>query len=249
MAPKKASNTANKNSDKTPVARAPTPVTPPRRLFTQKIMSATIKRVQAVDPRYSQQVDVYSTLVSNLKIIIATKPKDGSPEASYTNPMVKMLLGGLTGAEYSEKWNILSVMGRRGVGNDIYRRSPMGSKWVWKCFVALAKEGDTSESIGRAIARAFTAFTRKSELSKMDKPESYVFRAAFDENPKPLSHFLADVDCVALLRSLYAEYEKSELMEDEYLMLSFFGDSARGRAYLENMNNDEWDDLNQDGDN
>lgn len=123
MAPSKKSPTSAKTSDK-PV----TPVTPPRSIKRSK--NTSIKRVQAIDPRFSQQVDTYDTLVPELKITTATKPKDGNPEASFTFPMVRILADALQGEEYSVKWNILSVMGRRGVGDEIYRKSPAGSKWL-----------------------------------------------------------------------------------------------------------------------
>jgi len=205
-------------------------------------------RIWSPDKKYSQRIDSFDTKVENLVVSVASKPKD-TPEGSYTFPMMKRFNDPSLGDEYANEWGIFGFFPRREQESDVegggIMRTPPNSKWVWYCFISLKKENQTTDGIGKNIARCFTKFTRNPELSEMSKPESYCFRTAFTQDLKPLNFYLIDEDCTRLLRTLYSHFEKDELMEDDDLMISFFGDKNKGRAILGGFDRDEWEDLMQ----
>lgn len=127
-----------------------------------------------------------------------------------------------------------------------------GSKWDWKVVLLLIDEGDTSiEKAGRHIAHCFSKFTRNKDV--MDNPEKYTFNKCF-RDPQALNHYLLDLDVAKVLKSLVchqgSEYtSKEDVIQDEEVMDAFFGTSEVGRAYLEDMEDEDWDFLLDGADN
>ena len=66
---------------------------------------------------------------------------------------------------------------------------------------------------------------------------------AITSDPKPLNYYLRDQDTGKVLRTLYEDYTKGELMEDEDLMTTFFGGLKEGKEILEVFDEDDWEDL------
>lgn len=225
--------------------KSATNVTPTK--GTKKTMSIRGSRVYSQDQRYIQNIDCYKTLVDDLVISVASKPGD-SPVGSYTFPMMKKFNDPSHGERLASEWGILGFFPRRepssSDGEGEVMRTPPTTQWVWHCFVSIKKEGQTIENVGRKIARGFSRFTRNQAISEMSKPESYAFRSASTQDPpKPLSHYLLDGDCARLLRTLYSNFKKEDLMEDNELMEAFFGNAKKGKGTLDGMDDDEWEDL------
>ena len=117
------------------------------------------------------------------------------------------------------------------------------STYDWFCFVALKGEDETSTSIGKKIARKFGVFTRNKALCDSSKPEDYVFRSAFTVDPQPLNYHILDDDAIKVMRLLFSDYSKEELMTDKALMEAFFGDVKSGSKLLGDMDDDDWEDA------
>jgi hypothetical protein len=61
--------------------------------------------------------------------------------------------------------------------------------------------------------------------------------------PCPLNKFLLDDDCVYVLKRCYFNYSKDELIQDEEVMVNFFGSAEKGKEILINVSNAEWDSM------
>jgi len=83
----------------------------------------------------------------------------------------------------------------------------------------------------------------------MENPEKYTFNQCFMDKPKALNHYLLDLDVARVLKSLVClandelPLSKDEVLQDEELIGAFFGTSEDGRAYLEDMHEEDWDFL------
>lgn len=155
-----------------------------------------------------QKIDLYTTQAPSVVIAVASKPKE-SPEASFTFPMAKAFDDNKSGNTYSSDWGVLMIAPQRGDALGTVPKVSAG-KWEWKCFVMIQEEGETLETMGNRLAKAFTRFTKKPE-AQMERPEYYQFRTAFTENPKPLNFHLMDFACAKVLRALYDDRTKEDL--------------------------------------
>ena len=70
-----------------------------------------------------------------------------------------------------------------------------------------------------------------------------MFRSAFTVDPQPLNYHVLDDDVIKVMRLLYSEYTKEELMADEFLMGVFFGDAKTGSKIVGDMDDDDWEDA------
>lgn len=82
----------------------------------------------------------------------------------------------------------------------------------------------------------------------MEKTESYTYNKCIRNNPQALNHYLLDMDVAKVLKSLVchegSEYaSKEDVLRDNEVMEAFFGTSDVGRAYLEDMKEEDWDYL------
>ena len=206
--------------------------------------------VKHKNTKFSQQVDIYETKVDNIVVAICSKPKD-APEASFTHWHQKNLF---------EQWGTDTLAGQTGivaalprkanssciasiVGKGTMKQKP-NSPYDWSCFVAIKGDDETSIGVGKKIARKLGAFTaKKNELYESPKPDDFMFRSAFTIDPKPLNYHVLDDDTIKVMRLLFSEYTKDELMADEYLMAAFFGDCKTGSKIVGNMGNDDWEDA------
>ena len=230
---------------KTPTKQKITPNSgsPVRSPTKKKISFGGGDRVKTPDKSKTQKVDVYATQADEIAIVVFSRPNDNTPMASFIHPM-KVAFNSLEhGDEVAKMWNILMFPPRRGnPDGTTTMKTPPAYKWDWNCGVVVMTEDKTLPQMGRDIAKSFTRFTSKP-MSGMKQPDEYEFRTAFQLDVKPVNHYLLDIDTAKALRSLYKSYDKSELMMDADLMEAYFGDADTGAAFLEEMDDDDWETL------
>jgi hypothetical protein len=200
-------------------------------------------------------LDLVETSVGGVFIGFCTKAW-APDESAYLFPMERGLNDTEDGGNLAKEWKYVhSFLPRRDTNvNDgiTTMKTKKGSKWDWKVVLLLIDEGDTSiEKAGRHIAHCFSKFTRNKDV--MDNPEKYTFNKCF-RDPQALNHYLLDLDVAKVLKSLVchqgSEYtSKEDVIQDEEVMDAFFGTSEVGRAYLEDMEDEDWDFLLDGADN
>lgn len=200
-------------------------------------------------------LDLVETCVGGVFIGFCTKAW-APDESAYLFPMEKGLNDTENGGNLAKEWKYVhSFLPRRDTNVDdgiTAMKTRKGSKWDWKVVLLLIDEGDTSiEKAGRHIAHCFSKITRNKDV--MDNPEKYTFNKCF-RDPQALNHYLLDLDVAKVLKSLVchqgSEYtSKEDVIQDEEVMDAFFGTSEVGRAYLEDMEDEDWDFLLDGADN
>ena len=201
-------------------------------------------------------LDLVETCVDGVFIGFCTKAW-APDESAYLFPMEKGLNDTGAGGDLAKDWKyVYSFFPRRDTVIDdgiTAMKTKKGSKWEWKVVLLLIDEADTSiEKAGRHIAHCFSKFTRKEDV--MENPEKYTFNKCFRNNPQALNHYLLDLDVAKVLKSLVchqgSEYAtKEDVLQDNEVMEAFFGTSEVGRAYLEDMEEEDWDFLLDGADN
>jgi hypothetical protein len=200
-----------------------------------------------------QNIDLVQTKVDNVYIGICTKSWAPS-EASYLFELEKALNDPKDGSILAEEWKHVFGFFPRRDNSDIdagttAMKIKMGSKWDWKVCAVRIEDIKSIDKAGKHIANSFSKYLRKRFPS--DSQDKYVFRQCFSNDPKPLNHHLLDLDVAKILRHLVScnedeeEYgsTKEEVMEDDELMMCFYGDPEYGRDYLGKMEDDDWENL------
>ena len=119
----------------------------------------------------------------------------------------------------------------------------IGSKYDWDSVVTIMGKDDTPESVGKQIARGFTRFSKNREMSGMETGEKFIFREAFTIDAKPLNYHLLDDDALVILKKMFSEASLEEMKTKDEPLKDFFGSADEGRAVLETLDSDEWEDL------
>jgi hypothetical protein len=196
-------------------------------------------------------LDLVETRVDGVFIGICTKAW-APDETAYLFPMEKGLNDTKNGGDLAKDWKyVYSFFPRRDTDIDdgiTPMKTKKGSKWDWKVVLLLIdEEDDTSiKKAGHHIAHCFSKFTRNKNV--MEKTESYTYNKCIRNNPQALNHYLLDMDVAKVLKSLVchegSEYaSKEDVLRDNEVMEAFFGTSDVGRAYLEDMKEEDWDYL------
>ena len=72
----------------------------------------------------------------------------------------------------------------------------------------------------------------------------FIFRDVHNtDNPLALNQYLLDDDCTYVLKRCYQENTKDEITEDEEIMNDFFGSSTVGKAALNKITQEVWDNM------
>lgn len=243
--------TATKNK-----ASPATPVTPTKK-WKWTPGSGSVVTSSGGSRTRDMTLDLVKTRVDGAYIGFCTKGW-APDESAYLFPMEKGLNDEENGGDLAKEWKyVFSFLPRRDVIVDdgiTAMKTKKGSKWDWKVVLLLVDEADTSiEKVGRHIAHCFSKFTRNKDV--MENPEKYTFNKCFlDDKPHALNHYLLDLDVAKVLKTLVcyegSEYAtKEDVMQDSEVMESFFGTSEAGMAYLEDMEDEDWEFLLDGGDN
>ena len=190
----------------------------------------------------TQDIDIYQLLDRSMSIAISYRPGQmGNGESSFLYHMARIVSDPTHGEKYSKEFGTLMFAPRRGNIEGTTAKKSKGYDWIVP--VVMLDEGQSLEQAGRKLARGFNRFAKDQKMSRMNTADVYAFRSAFSNDPKPMNHFLLDEDCAKVLATLYADYSKDDLMDDNEIMTNFFGSSEMGKDYLGNMDEDQWEDL------
>jgi hypothetical protein len=139
-----------------------------------------------------------------------------------------------------KKWKISGFLTRR----DFNEMDPSENKkltgspdalWPWEAIITILPHdtSSTAVSIGKHIADAFTAFATDSKAFGRNKVSFAFHRDVSEAQPSPLSRYVVDDDVVQVVKLMYAQHEKEDILDNDDLLKSFFGDADRGRSLLE----------------
>lgn len=198
-----------------------------------------------------QNIDLYKTQVDGIFIAICSK--SWAPgEASFLFPMEKELNDMVNGENVVKEWeHVIGFFPRRDIivndGITAKKSAPKGSKWDWKVVAVCVNDMSSIDKVGRHIASCFSKHSK--ENSSGEGHDKYVYRHCDSTDPKPLNHYLLDMDVTKILRHLVGgddkmkHVTKEDVMQHEELLQVFYGDSEYGRGYLETMDVDTWDEV------
>ena len=71
----------------------------------------------------------------------------------------------------------------------------------------------------------------------------FIFRKAHPEHLKPVNWYLLDQDAASMLKHVYSGSSKSDLEDDDDIMIDFFGSVEVGRSVMEGITADTWVNL------
>ena len=122
-----------------------------------------------------------------------------------------------------------------------------GKDFDWQLIVTERfGEDDTAESMGRSVTEVLNKFSdlhrRNKEIFRYS-PQKFGFKEEVTSSPpKPLNHYVCDVQCVLLMKELYAEYySKEEVMANDETLIQFFGSLENGLKAMEDAPKGTWD--------
>ena len=191
-----------------------------------------------------QNLDLVQTQVEGVYIGFCSKSWTNG-ESSYIFPMEKGLNDKEAGVNLSKEWRyVFGFLPRRDLSiNDgiTAMKAKRGSKWVCKVAVVVINDDSSVDKVGRHIANCFSNFTKNKDI--MDTPEKYTYRRCNNNDPRALNHYLLDMDVAKILKSLGGYATKEELIQDEEVLSAFYGTSEYGKFYLEDMEEENWDNL------
>jgi hypothetical protein len=228
----------------------PAPSTPLKKAKLSPITNPYATSVTTAGKKYINHIDAASTSGNEFVICLATK---------YDNKKQAFLYDIKKEFANNADWKITTFMARRdplkpGSNEYLYE---VGTDYVWYCIVCqCTSEDDSAVSIGSHIANVFTDFNVKLHASQKPKvgirpntfpPAKFEFRNDFTSDPpKPLNFYLTDWDALKLLKQMYSKNNKrSTVVENDDLLVDYFGTADLGREMLQMMSDDDWD--KQDG--
>lgn len=224
-------------NSKTPKKAAVATVSPSRKKgnFTKRIKSYNSSKP-------SQQIDVYQTKVANVVVAVVSRPGN-APKSSFIHPFEVQFNSEENGLRLADRWKIFGFFPRSKDGINTLKGDP-AKDYDWKAVVGSTDDfNDDAALFGKNLAKSWTSFAKNTKLSGMESPDNYVLRSTFTNEPQPLNSLLLNADCAKLLASIYSDYSQEELMDDDDLMAAFFGDAKTGRNYMDDIDEDEWNDL------
>lgn len=177
-----------------------------------------------------EEVTIHLTKVTNLIVVVANKA--GDPDSlSFMHGLAKAWNNDKS---LKEKWNLMDIMCLSHDGKEIVRNDA-----GYPCKVGIGYVEDESDetltAFGNNIACQWTIVAKK--VNKFQ--EKFKLHAINSTAQKPLNAWIRNSDCIKILASCYNE-PREELMEDEELMSSYFGDAETGKEILESIDENEW---------
>ena len=128
-----------------------------------------------------------------------------------------------------------------GSSTNSPQKTGKGLAYDWECMVTINPEPDnvSAEDIGNTIAAKFSQF--ESEAFKRQRFELNMLTGPEKKEMNPVNYFLLDDDVLTLLRIVYSEATKEDLMADDDVMMQFFGSATYGRKFLGSLNELKWE--------
>lgn len=145
--------------------------------------------------------------------------------------------------------NIKAFMPRRDLSKEgqFNLIAEDGKDFDWQLMITERfSEDDNAESMGRDVTKVLNKFSdlnrRNKEIFKY-RPQAFGFKEEVTSNPpKPLNYYMCDIQCVLLMKELYAEYNsKGDVMANDETLTQFFGSPENGLKAMENAPKGTWD--------
>jgi hypothetical protein len=190
-------------------------------------------------------VTTVETLVDEVLISYCSR-KDNEQIAAYLKPLADHFVDQMEkgNTQISEEWLISAFMTRRVLGSTTNTplKTTNGSTFDWEALITIvpSPQADSAADVNSTIAMKFSQY--ESESYKRQRFESKLLQGP----RKPVNHYLLDNDSAVLMRIIYGDSSKEELMADNDVMTAFFGSTEYGRKVLEGFGKLQWNLLLED---
>jgi hypothetical protein len=203
-----------------------------------------VKRSPVVGPILGTQtwVNKVHTAPTKADGVFVTWASKGSV-ASYTNPFKKHFEDNGIAFNLTKAWKVNAIVPRRDFKDPDANAKLPGSPdklWGWDSFVTVIDENEdeTAATIGKHITEKLSEFAASAKQFKNQlHPPKYAFSGVPSDSEveglKPLSHYLLDENVAAVFKEMYGQHEKDVIMEQDDLLIGFFGSAQKGREVLE----------------
>lgn len=185
------------------------------------------------------------TLVPEIIVSYCSRVSDESIGA-FIKPMTDKYAEDVeAGGSAPHDFNVQYICSRRAIGaGNVPKKVSMDQPYEWEALITIIDEGSmTANAVGENLAEQFSAF-------KSEKYETQGFKFVSPNESdvglpqgQPLNYYLLDWDCVVLLRNIYSETTKEDLMDNEEIMNQFFGSIDGGEAVLSNVSQMKWESI------
>ena len=177
------------------------------------------------------------------EVIVSYCYRSSDPNsAAFVKPLIDGYCADIdTNGCLSDQWNVHYVSSRRALEGNVSMKANSDSSYDWDCFVSIVTEsGVGANDISENLANRFSEF-------KAENFDSAMFRAHDEsddnEDPPALNTLLMDYDVVFVLRLIYSNATKEEIMMDEEILKIFFGSVLEGKRVLNNFSKFKWESM------
>ena len=193
---------------------------------------------------YSNKITTVKVAADNVFVSWSTRP-GAKNVSSYLKPLKDHFELHCNDNGLLDTWKISGFLTRKEF--NFNQTDPFENKkltgspdaaWPWEAIVTLvppqSDPSPTAVSVGKHVASTFTAFADESKVFGRNKVSFAFHRDASEAEPAPLSRYVVDDDVVQVVKIMYAkQHKKEDVLDNDDLLKSFFGDADRGRSLLE----------------
>ena len=207
-----------------------------------KVKRSTVVGPITSAPKWVNKVHTAPTKADGAFVSWVSKGNSTST-AAYTKPFKTHFEEMGNSLNLTEAWRVSAIMPRRDFNDPDANATLPGSPdsmWGWDSFVTVVgdDEDETAATIGKHITGSLNEFAASAKEFKNQKYKpKYAFCGIPTESEvgglKPLSHHLLDEDAATVFKSMYGSHEKEFIMDQNNLLVEFFGSAKRGREVLE----------------
>ncbi len=182
-------------------------------------------------------IDSLQTAVVDIVISIVSSPTRKN-QGAYIKPLTDAWRKG--DDPVLSDWYIDSILPRRDQlrpSDDEPMKSIPEMPYPWNCIITLRQNPEEEPSeIGQKIASSFSSFSSPDFEMK-----SFKFRGDVSgDPPMPLNYYLLDKDCIMYIKKIYFGVSRDAILQDEELLIEFFGSEAEGIRVISQVSDVEW---------
>ena len=186
---------------------------------------------------------VVKSIQTKVPEIIVTYCYRSSDEGTgaYLKPMIDAYANDVSsGGPIPQLFNIQYVSMRRAGAVNVAKKVSNDSNYEWECLVTVNDDEDVSPlDIAENLANRFSSFKAENYESQSFRAET----ATSEEEDMPVNAYLLDWDACVLLRMIYSDSSKEQLMSDDDIMEMFFGSPDAGRSILNAVSTLKWNSV------
>ena len=181
-------------------------------------------------------IDSLQTAVVDIVISIVSSPTRKN-QGAYIKPLTDAWRNG---DDSASGWYIDCILPRRDQLRPL-DDEPMKSipemPYPWNCIITLRQNPEEEPcEIGQKIASSFSSFSSSDFEMK-----SFKFRGDVSgDPPMPLNYYLLDKDCIMYIKKIYFGTSKEDILQDEELLIEFFGSEVEGKRVISQVSDVEW---------